>query len=615
MDNRVDMVFRINRCYNNKENLEKRGVTMARVISVGNQDFASIREKNCFYIDKTAFIKEWWESEDTVTLITRPRRFGKTLNMSMMDYFWSNQYENKKVLFDGLDIWKDSKYRELQGSYPVIFLSFAGIKGKNYEQEREQICLLLEEIYQKNVFLLDSNLLTQSEKSFFHQVNITMSDAVASMALKRLSDFLSRYYGKKVLIFLDEYDTPMQEAYINGFWDEMVSFTRNLFNNTFKTNPYLERAILTGVTRADIVAPSSLGSKEPCQVSEVGFPTRLEKTSPSIQCQFIFSDLNNLKVVTMASNEYATYFGFTEDEVFSVLDEYGISEKENVKRWYDGFTIGKQKDMYNPWSIIQLLDTKKCDTYWANTSSNGLVGKLLREGSKEIKLQFAELIKGNSIKVRLETELVFQQLSKSERAIWGLLLSSGYVKIVGRDKRLTEIMLTNYETAQMFEDMVSDWFEEKETDYNDFIKALLKGNVKEMNAYMNRITESMFSYFDVGNKPSEKVEPERFYHGFVLGLLVELEDRYIITSNRESGFGRYDVLLEPKDTSLDGIILEFKVIDPEEEASLKETVQAALKQIAEKNYAQTLIEHGISKTQIRSYGFAFEGKKVLIGDK
>lgn len=561
---------------------------MCRVISIGNQDFASIREKNCFYIDKTAFMKEWWENEDTVTLITRPRRFGKTLNLSMMDYFWNNQHKEKKKIFEGLDIWKEKKYRGLQGSYPVIFLSFAGVKETTCDATIQRFCQMFGRIFTQHNYLLKTDLLEDYEKRQFLEYASSMKPKDAPVAINILCEYLSRYYGQKVLIFLDEYDTPMQEAYVNGFFDEMVSFIRNLFNNTFKTNPYLERAILTGVTR--------------------------------ISKESIFSDLNNLKVVTMVSDCYASYFGFTEEEVFAALDEYGISEKEKVKQWYDGFTIGEQTDIYNPWSIIEFLDTKKYDTFWANTSSNGLVGKLLQEGNDENKKRLESLIRGDTILVNIDDEIVFNRLDEDDSAVWSLLFASGYLKIANPkkgdiiDTEECELTITNYETVRMFKKLIKGWFKKDGANYNHFVQALLRGNVKEMNAYMNRMTESMFSYFDVGNKPSGKVEPERFYHGFVLGLLVELEDQYIITSNRESGFGRYDVLLEPKDKFRDGIILEFKVIDPEEEASLKETVQAALKQIAEKKYAQTLVDHGIPMDHIRSYGFSFEGKRVLIGD-
>ncbi len=554
---------------------------MARTVSVGTQDFEKIIKNNCFYIDKTHFIKEWWESTDEVTLITRPRRFGKTLNMNMLERFWSLHYEDQAELFKNLTIWQEEKYRELQGTYPVIFLSFAGIKSNNYPDFLEQMYGILEDLYTRYSYLKKSGILEENEIEYFNQVGKHMSKNDAVMALHRLCSYLYRYYHKKVIILLDEYDTPMQEAYVNGFWEELVAFTRNLFNNTFKTNPFLERAVLTGITR--------------------------------ISKESLFSDLNNLNVVTAMSDEYASCFGFTEKEVFDAMDEFGMKNKDEIKRWYDGFAFGEHRDIYNPWSVICLLDKNRLDTYWANTSSNQLAGNLIRQGSGEMKIQFEELLAGRTISCRINEEIAYNQLDHNEDAVWGLLLASGYLKVVGIRGRMYELALTNYETRLMFEGLVLDWFAEDSSSYNGFVRSLLKGDLKAMNAYMNRISKSVFSSFDTGNRPSEETHPERFYHGFVLGLLVELEDRYIITSNRESGFGRYDVLMEPESDQYDGIIMEFKVHDPEDETDLQETVQAALRQIGEKQYEQTLLDHGVKQERIHRYGFAFEGKKVLIG--
>ncbi len=553
---------------------------MARVVSIGAQDFDQLISNDCFYVDKTLFIKEWWENKDIVTLITRPRRFGKTLNMSMMERFWSNKYAGQGGIFENLAIWKEEKYRKLQGTYPVISLSFADVKEDTYEEVKNQIFQIITDLYSKYYFLRDCGKLNEKDKEYFDRIGKDMSDSDASKALHRLSDYLYRYYGKKVIILMDEYDTPMQEAFVQGFWDKLVSFTRSLFNSTFKTNPYMERAIMTGITRV---------SKES-----------------------IFSDLNNLKVITTTSNVYSKCFGFTEEEVFVAMDEYGMENKEEVKKWYDGFTFGEHHDIYNPWSIINLLDTGELKAYWANTSSNSLVGNLLRQGSKNIKMQFEQLLLGESIKSRVDEEIVYNQLEQNEDAVWSLLLASGYLKVLHIEDDY-ELTLTNYEVKRMFSKMVRIWFRQDGTNYNDFIKALLIGDQKAMNAYMNRLSLSMFSSFDGENRPSKETNPERFYHGFVLGLLVDLSGRYVVTSNRESGFGRYDVMLEPLNKEDDGIILEFKVHDLEDEADLKATVQAALKQIEEKRYEQTLIDHGVKKEHIRKYGFAFEGKTVLIG--
>ena len=561
---------------------------MSRRVSIGYQEFEDIIRNDLFYIDKTAFIKEWWERRDRVTLITKPRRFGKTLTMSMVENFFSVTHVKSAELFQHLSIWKDVSYRKLQGSYPVISLTFANVKECTFQATKQRMNQILTDLYNKHIFLLDGALLTEEEKKFFRSVTMDMDDTVATLAIHKMSDFLSRYYGKKVIILLDEYDTPMQEAYINGYWDELSSFLRSMLNAAFKTNPYLERAIMTGITR--------------------------------ISKESIFSDLNNLKVVTTTSNEYAEYFGFTEAEVCASLEEYHLSDRlEDIRSWYDGFTFGDMQDIYNPWSILNYLSTQKFSLYWANTSSNSLVNKLIQEGSKDIKQKFESLLNGQSIDVLIDEQIVYNQLSVKESSIWSLLLASGYLKVA--ETRLNErsgrihyqLELTNKEVRIMFETMIHDWFSDYDSGYNDFIKALLQDDIKAMNVYMNRVALVTFSFFDSGTKASAESEPERFYHCFVLGLLVDLGERYSVTSNRESGFGRYDVILEPKNKKDDAVILEFKVQDTNDEKTLSDTVKAALYQINCKQYDTVLLEKGIPENKIRKYGFAFHGKQVLIG--
>lgn len=560
---------------------------MARTIGIGIQNFEKLITDNSFYIDKTDFIRQWWENRDDVTLITRPRRFGKTLNMNMLERFLSVEYAGKGKVFEGLSIWKEEKYRNLQGTWPVIFLSFAGIKVSSFSEAKKSLFYLIERLYNRYEFLLKEDCLNDKEREFIKGISANMDNYSAISSLGTLSEFLYRYYGKKVIILLDEYDTPLQEAWVYGYWQEMVELIRGLFNSTFKTNPYLERAVMTGITRV---------SKES-----------------------IFSDLNHLTVVTSTSEMYADCFGFTEEEVFAALDEYGMQDKRaEVKKWYDGFTFGKCKDIYNPWSIINYLKTGRLATYWANTSNNGLVDKLIREGSAEIKISMENLLKGEHLYKEIDEQIIFDQLDVDENAIWSLFLTSGYLKVesyalnedTGAD--LYELALTNKEVQIMFRKMIKKWFSRTGTVYNGFIRALLQYDVKSMNAYMNRVALATFSYFDSGKNPSMETQPERFYHGFVLGLAVELADRYVITSNRESGFGKYDVMLEPRNETDPAVIMEFKVKDSQEETSLEDTADAALNQIERQQYESALRNKGIASERIRKYGFAFEGKEVLI---
>jgi len=521
--------------------------------------------------------------------------------MSMLNCFFSNKYADRGELFEKLEIWKDGKYREIQGTYPVIFLSFASIKSNNFTDTKNDIVAVINGAFRSHSYLLDSDVLSDAEKEIFESFdryanNISVDKEIANetvyRALNNLSLFLSRYYGKKVIILLDEYDTPMQEAYVNGYWEELVAFTRSLFNSTFKTNPYLERAIMTGITRV---------SKES-----------------------IFSDLNNLEVVTTLTPKYETAFGFTEEEVFKALDEQGLSDKKNdVKIWYDGFRFGSKNDIYNPWSIINCLDKKKIALYWAESSSNGLINSLVQKGSSNIKMMVEELINGSTINVPIDEQIVFSELDYSEDAVWSLMLASGYLKVVSSEElnliresdNEYELALTNREILFMFKKMILRWFSPAKSETNEFIKALISGDIESMNEYMNDVALRTFSSFDSGKHTSEKKAPENFFHGFVLGLMVDQSENYIITSNRESGFGRYDIMLEPKDKQTQkypGIVIEFKVINPRKENSLEETVEAALKQIEDRNYDAELINRGVNKENIHHYGFAFKSKEVLI---
>ncbi|MDE7268672.1 MAG: AAA family ATPase, partial [Lachnospiraceae bacterium] len=475
---------------------------------LGYQDFEEVRTEHIFYIDKTDFIREWWEYADKVTLITRPRRFGKTLNMSMIECFFSNKYAGRSDLFEGLSIWEEKspdreyKYRKLQGTFPIIFLSFANVKATSYDEMVFKITHVITDLYNENDYLLEGNLLNENEQEYYKNIKSGMDAKVATDAIRSMAGFMQRHYRQKVIIILDEYDTPMQDAWISGYWEKTTSFFSGLFNSTFKTNKYLERGLITGITR---VAKES-----------------------------IFTGMNNLDVITTTSNEYATSFGFTEEEVFMALEDAGLGDqKEKVKRWYDGFTFGTCTGIYNPWSIVSFIKKKgKYDTYWSNTSGNGLVSQLIQQGTPSVKKIMEDLLQGKSFEAKIDEKIVFDQLNGSADSVWSLLLATGYLKVLDL-KTLDEdeegigeegdvwytLTITNLEVRRMFRGMVKGWFGgNSEMAYGNFIKALLMNDVDGMNEFMNRIALHSFSSFDIAKNASDDDAPERFYHGFVLGL-------------------------------------------------------------------------------------------------
>lgn len=548
---------------------------MQPLFALGNTDLADILKKNRFYIDKTQFLADWWRIGSLVTLITRPRRFGKTLMINTVERFFSLRFSDQEQVFKNFKVWEDSSMSMLAGKLPVISLSFANVKGQDFQSVRELIIQTLLELRNQFDFIRTSQHLTEEERQFFANFSAKVSDSEAQYFLFNLSQALCKHYGSRVIILIDEYDTPMHEAWLNGYWSKLSSFLQPLLGKALKDNAYLERGLLTGITR--------------------------------IAKESIFSDLNHLDVITTVSDDYSTAFGFTESEVFAAMDRCGLSDRRNVKDWYDGFTFGHSHGIYNPWSILNYLKEKQFAPYWANTSSNALAGQLIREGSKKVKQDFERLLRGETIVTTLSESIVFQDLKSNTSSLWSLLLASGYLKIAGTAANQNyHLALTNREVREMFEDLIRRWFDDDNDSYADFVDTLLSGDVWAMNETMNALTQSVFSFFDTNAE-----QPEKFYHGFVLGLLVTLKDRFIITSNRESGFGRYDVILEPRDKAKDeAFILEFKI---HRTGTLEDSLKLAHEQIRTKNYATDLLNRGIPKDRIRAYGLVFDGKKVLIG--
>ncbi|MBQ7585111.1 MAG: AAA family ATPase [Desulfovibrionaceae bacterium] len=563
---------------------------MLRIIPTGEQNFETLRTNNYFYIDKTKFIKNWWSGGDPVTLITRPRRFGKTLMLDTVKTFFAPEYANRPNLFAELDISQNKELCNLQGKIPVISLSFAEVKYDNYEETITKIKEIIADLYLYFTPMLDFKLFLKRERQQFDEISESMSDVTAHSALRNLAKYLARQYNTKPIILLDEYDSPLHEAWVEKYWEKMVKFVRVLFNSTFKTNQYLQRGLITGIT--------------------------------CISKESIFSDMNNLEVVSITKDLYADCFGFTEQEVFAAMDEYGLTNKKEVKEWYDGFIFGTKKEIYNPWSILGYLKNKKIGNYWKHSSSNSLVGELIAFGDETIKDQTEKLLKGESIITKLDEQIVFTELYTKEGAIWSLLMASGYVKplFFNSETEVYEITFTNIESKHIIEDQISKWFHKANTDKNNFIRSLLNNNLEEMNDWMKNIIKKVFSYFDTVNSSNQyedededddKEKPENFYHAFVLGLIIDLK-QYEISSNGDSGYGRYDVMLIPKHPSDHGIVIEFKTHRPKKEKDLYETCNNALKQIYEKEYITKLQIRDIDLDRIYVYGFAFKGKKVEI---
>ena len=544
-------------------------------VVIGEQNFAALRKRNAFYVDKTGFIKDWWENGSTVTILLRPRRFGKTLLLDTVNKFFSVEYKNQPDLFEGLSIMEDEKMAALRGTMPVISLTFADVKEATMADAMEQIKSKIWDLFRRYSAIIDFSKLTEDEQAEYKLYNRNISDKTASGALNFLSSILEKCYQEKVILLLDEYDSPLIEAYTNGYWEELITFMKKFFNSSFKTNSSMYRVLMTGINR--------------------------------ISKQSLFSDFNNAKIYGILNNRYTTCCGFTQEEVDQALKDYNLfDQRAAVKAHYDGFIIGSQKEIYNPWSFTNYLESGLLDDYWVNTSSNKLVSTILFKGNNDLKLQFEHLLTDKPIEITIEENLDFENLENSTDAIWSLFYTAGYLKaeVIDYAKKLYAATITNGETKNMFYSMVTKWFNTRYNYYQGFCKALLADDLDEMNEQINKLTLEVTSHYDMAN------QPESYYHGLFIGLMITLMDDFAVTSNRESGLGRYDVQILANDKSK-GILVELKKFG-KGDATLEDTVQRALEQMEINKYETELLKLGVKPENIYKYGFAFKDKEVLI---
>ena len=546
-------------------------------IGIGESDFRGLRIRNNYYIDKTMYIKDIIDNQSRVILITRPRRFGKTLNMSMLRYYFDCDVKFSKEIFEGLKIMEqDEKYTSKLGAYPCLYLTLKDVNDSNYEKMILGLKTAILDMYREHRYLLESDKIYEDEKAKIMDILYAREDEVAlKNSIREISGYLYRYYNKPVMLFIDEYDVPIQSAYVEGYYEEAIKFLKTFYGTTFKDNPYLEKTVLTGVSR---VAKES-----------------------------IFSGANNFKVFTVLDKEFADDFGITSEEMDKVISDFDVQDdKEEIKKWYDGYRIGNVEGIYNPWSILNYLTDKELKPYWVNTSSNDLI-KLTLKNSTTVKQKIERLLRDETIEVPINLETIIVGIENNEDNIWGLMLGTGYLKIVETVdlvEGIYKVQLPNYEIKSLFQGIVRDWFNDKVPGNNlkSILKDLIELNLSEFEKKFNRLVREMFSYMDVGEDTAEN-----FYHAFVLGMLVGLKDSYYVNSNRESGMGRYDIMLEPQDKNGNSFIIEFKVADDMEESTIEEVIENAKKQIEERDYESNLRERGF--TNITKMVFAFKGKE------
>ncbi|AKA69334.1 AAA family ATPase [Clostridium scatologenes] len=554
-------------------------------IQVGTSDFKELIEDNNYFIDKSLLIKEFIENGAKIILTPRPRRFGKTLNLSMLKYFFDiRTKEETKDLFKGLKIEKEKEIMKLQGEYPIIFITFKNQKHISFENFEDGIKVLLSNLYKEHEYLLYSDNLTEFDKNDFKEIiSRKASIGNVSEAISSLMGYMNKHYGRKVMLFIDEYDVPIQEGYLRGYYDEMIVLIRNLLTAALKDNPYVEKALITGILR---VAKES-----------------------------IFSGLNNLEVNTILRYNFNDKFGFTEKEVEELANYYNaVEDMKNIKEWYNGYVFSGEI-MYNPWSVLNYLKNIRDGfmPYWINSSSNDLIKRLLLKGDKEIKLDLECLIEGKSINKVIDDTIVMAEVEDSNQNIWSFLLLSGYLKAVKTENiegiLNCELKIPNKEVLIFYKNLIVKWFQEAMTNqkYEEMISNLVTGDIENFGYAFQEFVMNNLSYFDVSGK-----EPEKVYHAFVLGMLVSISNTHKVKSNKESGFGRYDVMIIPKDISKPGIIIEFKKINVLSKETIEQGKKEALKQIDRMKYDEELINCGIE--DIIKLAIVFKGKEVMISE-
>jgi len=552
-------------------------------IQIGASDFKDLIEEKNYFVDKSLLIKEFIENGAKIILTPRPRRFGKTLNLSMLRYFFDiRQKEETKDLFKDLKIENEKEIMKLQGEYPVIFITFKNQKHISFEDFQDGIKVLLSNLYKEHEYLLDSDKLSEFDKNDFKEIiSRKASIGVLSEGISNLMGYINKHYSKKVMLFIDEYDVPIQEAYLRGYYEPMIVLIRNLLTAALKDNSYVGKSLITGILR---VAKES-----------------------------IFSGLNNLEVDTILGYDFNDKFGFTEEELKNLLEYYDLKEKsEDIKHWYNGYVFGG-KVIYNPWSVLNYLKKKKAGfmPYWINSSSNDLIKRLLIKGDKDIKLELEDLIEGKSINKVIDDSIVMAEVEDSNANIWSFLLMSGYLKAVKTEnikgKLNCELKIPNEEVHIFYENLIEKWFQEAMTNqkYEEMLSNLITGDIENFGYIFEDFVINNISYFDVSGK-----EPEKVYHAFVLGMLISLSNTHEVKSNKESGYGRYDVMIIPKDISKVGIIIEFKKINTLSKESIEEGTLKALKQIEDMKYSEELINKGIKS--IINLAIVFKGKEVKI---